>query len=1097
MKNHRNTNRIFTDDLYQKLTNKPRFEANFRQVGARQFGVFHYAGLVEYDTNGFVEKNKDELPRETTDLLLSSTSAFIRGLAAIISKSSAPEPAKPSRGKKKKVTVGGHFASQLTSLRQKIDLTSPHYVRCLKPNGQLVPDNFDPLMIVEQLRCAGVVEAVRVSRVGYPQRYNHSQFVSRYRTLGVKEMKKASKSSRKVKPVVALVDAIAKKMWAIENKVVWTPPKKASKKDKKSSSSEEKVDLLAIGIQVGKTKVFLRRRAFDILEKMRKDFMAAASIKVQAIARGYIHRRNFNEYCKANIQLQCWVRVILAERKVQAAREQFNAQRIQSTYRQHRGRRTYLAVFAVARWCQRRQRGATGRAHYKKVYQIRCAAIVIQCAVRIRQSSMVLAKLQQEAKDLSNVVEERDKFRERMEQMRIEMERVKEEAKKEAEEAARLEKEANARDTSMSADLEDELTRVKEELANTQKELEKERQRSLQATDLAEERGEELEIARDSISQLESKLEEAIAKDSDDESSTMNEKEMMLQNKLDEQISLSRQREREIKKLTSELSQRSDNDVPTQPQSADLGVSSIEYDDLKTELESTKKQLITAQQLLSTGDLSQQEEMQQEIEALRKEVKRAKVDAASNKDNAAADSPSEYTSFASEMELDKLREENQRLKIELKHGRSGPSPPPPDSLSVSTSTSKSEKKLKKEIAKLKDANKKILDTAEQQFSSLSGLEKENAELKTVIESLRNGNTGGVDGSFRDSLEKAQSRMLAEKARAEEAVAREAKLRTEIAQMRLNQQQSNGDCSHASVVHKATSDDEAPNEIATLQFEIERLSNELIVAKEEARTTDTFSADDMIRKYDELKRLAESGMQKDLEIEKLKLRVNTQEAELKGLREEVTEDDLTFGVREYQDGEEAIAAAQNEGLRSLNEELSKQLELYKKESDQAKIKLAEERRRSEMEMKAFSVALRGVDDLRIAAENMSRELHYIKKHGYVPPGGMSGTDTSGAVRDAMSAVESMAKASQSIDHPALNDEANAISQRERRQDGFSLWNAMNAVMTPGQVDAMQTVTETTGGLFNDTNGVKKKSSSKHKGRRRKKKGDGGSIISSFF
>ena len=104
---------VSSDDLYQKLTNKPRFEANFRQVGARQFGVFHYAGLVEYDTDGFVEKNKDELPREATDLLLSSSSAFVKELAAIISSSSAPEPAKTARagGKKKSVTVGGHFAS--------------------------------------------------------------------------------------------------------------------------------------------------------------------------------------------------------------------------------------------------------------------------------------------------------------------------------------------------------------------------------------------------------------------------------------------------------------------------------------------------------------------------------------------------------------------------------------------------------------------------------------------------------------------------------------------------------------------------------------------------------------------------------------------------------------------------------------------------------------------------------------------------------------------------------------------------------------------------------------------------------------------------
>mmetsp|Transcript_18423 Transcript_18423/g.28879 ORF Transcript_18423/g.28879 Transcript_18423/m.28879 type:complete len:406 (+) Transcript_18423:3-1220(+) len=405
--------------------------------------------------------------------------------------------------------------------------------------------------------------------------------------------------------------------------------------------------------------------------------------------------------------------------------------------------------------------------------------------------------------------------------------------------------------------------------------------------------------------------------------------------------------------------------------------------------------------------------------------------------------------------------------------------------------------MKREIAKLKEANTKILDTAEQQFSSLLDLEKENTELRSVIEGLQDGdNMGGLDSSFKDSLEKAQARMLAEKARAEEAVAREAKLRTEIAQMRLNQQQKNGRSSRTTMSQQHISDHEATNEIATLQYEIERLSTELLVAKEEARNTDTFSADDMMRKYDELKRLAESGMQKDLEIEKLKMRVNTQDAELNSLREEVTEEDLTFGVREYADCEDDIAAAQNTGLRSLNDELSKQLELYKKDSDDAKTRLSEERTRSEMEMKAFSVALKGVDDLRIAAENMSRELHFIKKHGYVPSGGLTGTDASGHVQSAMSAVESMAVASQSIDHPALNDQS-SVSQRERGRDGFNLWNAMNAVMGPGQVQAMQNVSESTGGLFNGNPSVSKKSSSKHKSGRRKKKGSGGSVISSFF
>jgi len=667
------TDKTFANDLYQKLTNKPRFEANFRQVGARQFGVFHYAGLVEYDTAGFTEKNKDELPREATDLLLSSSSAFVKELAAIISSSSAPEPTKSVRGgKKKSVTVGGHFASQLQSLRAKIDLTSPHYVRCLKPNGQLVPDNFDPLMIVEQLRCAGVVEAVRVSRVGYPQRYNHSQFVSRYRTLGLREMKKAAKSSsRKVKPVVILVDTIAKKMVDILEKTSSSAASPTKKKDKKSSSGEKKVDLLAVGIQVGKTKVFLRRRAFDILEKMRKDFMATAAIKVQAIARGYIHHRTFAEYCKANLQLQCWLRVLLAERKVQIARDRSNARRIQSAYRQYKARRMYIAVLAVTRWCQRRQRGAQGRARYDKMNELRRFAIVIQCAIRIRRSHLILEKLKHEAKDLQNVAGERDKFREKMEEMRIEMERVKMVAKKEVDDAAKLKREAGVRDESDAANTQDELACLRDELANAQKQLVSEQQRSKEATKLAESRQLELDTAHESITHLEIELEEAKVKDSEDDMFTdvpVDSKEMLLQNKLDEALVLSRKREKEINKLKSELSKMSD--VSTlQPVESPPNASSAEYDALQVE------------------------NSRREIIALKKELEKAKTLSASN----GTDS-SEYTSIASEVEANKLREENEKLREELDQALAGQPTAASESAvsaSKSSSSSSSEKKNEK------------------------------------------------------------------------------------------------------------------------------------------------------------------------------------------------------------------------------------------------------------------------------------------------------------------------------------------------------------------------------------------------------------------
>jgi len=1036
------TDKTFANDLYQKLTGKPRFEANFRQVGARQFGVFHYAGLVEYDTDGFVEKNRDELPKEASDLLLSSSSDFVKELASIIKSTSAQEQPSSGRATKKNATVGGHFAKQLQELRAKIDLTSPHYVRCLKPNSQLVPDNFDPQMIVEQLRCAGVVEAVRVSRVGYPQRYSHSQFISRYRTLGLREMKKAAKAyaKTKVKPISALVDAIAKKMAVIDSKA-------SSADGGKKSKSDDKVDLLAIGIQVGKSKVFLRRRAFDIIEKMRKDYMVSAAKKVQAVARGYIQYRTFHEYCEANLQLQCWTRVILAERKVQAARECFNATRIQSAFRQYAARREYRYILNIARWCQRMQRGAIGRARYKALDRRRRAAISIQCAVRVRKSIQVLETLKANAKNLSNISEERDKFRDRMEEMRLEMERLKEEARKEAEETAKKKEELNSSKESVASNLRDEIQRLNDELSAARKQLVEEQQRSQEALLSLQAKEAELEESQESIDELRSEIDvlksqavntQAAANGSD--------KEEDLLRKLNDTLAESAERGKEIKRLKQELTS-----VP-KPQS--ISEPSQELSALKKELEATKAKLVAAQK------------------------------------SAKSTESSEYSSLAPAVEVSKLKEENEQLRKDLEQALSGQ-----NMAGDSTSASKPDKdlkkensKMKKEISKLKEANKKILETAEEQFASLSDLEKKNTDLRNEIESMQDASVSGLaaDASsyvaLKKCLDEVKARLKAEQARSESALARETKLRNEVAELRLRSSK-NG---RSNMGHQTISEDEAADDVATLQFEIERLRCELEAAKNDAiNAKNNTSADDMIRKYDELRRLAELGMQKDIEIQELKLRVSTQDAQLRSLEEEVTEEDLCFGVRQNREDGDDIAAAENEGLRSLNEELQRQLQVYKKEAEAAQNKLKEEAERSELEMKAFSVALKGVDDLRVAAEHMSRELHHIKKHGYVPPGGLTGEDTSASVQNAMSAIRTMATANQSIDRPSTA----AVPQ----QQGFSLWAAMNSVLSP-RLDAKAHAPYAPDSTLDDE---ERRSSAKRKSKKKKKKRDDGSIISSFF
>ncbi|KAI2497167.1 myosin-kinesin ATPase superfamily-like protein [Fragilaria crotonensis] len=195
------TDRSFASDVYSKCTGHSRFRANRKQVAVFQFEVHHYAGFVEYTTDGFVEKNRDEMHNESTVLLANSTNPFVCFLSEVLSGEALPPsndsasdintPYKLRRSESSamKATVGGQFRRQLRELRFKIDKTAPHYVRCLKPNDHLVADDFDPVIVAEQLRCGGILEAVRVSRAGF-QHYPHAEFCKRYRCVATKDMKK-------------------------------------------------------------------------------------------------------------------------------------------------------------------------------------------------------------------------------------------------------------------------------------------------------------------------------------------------------------------------------------------------------------------------------------------------------------------------------------------------------------------------------------------------------------------------------------------------------------------------------------------------------------------------------------------------------------------------------------------------------------------------------------------------------------------------------------------------------------------------------------------------------------------------------------------
>lgn len=154
--------------LFKALEGHHRFSSNPAQKRDSKFCVRHYAGPVVYSTLTFVDKNKDESPKEANSLIKASTIPLLARIFECEESSGGGDGGgrKNSGGKADMKTVGGQFREQLLSLMEKIYSTTPHYIRCLKPNDENVPDNFNRNRTTEQLRYGGVLEAVRVARSG-------------------------------------------------------------------------------------------------------------------------------------------------------------------------------------------------------------------------------------------------------------------------------------------------------------------------------------------------------------------------------------------------------------------------------------------------------------------------------------------------------------------------------------------------------------------------------------------------------------------------------------------------------------------------------------------------------------------------------------------------------------------------------------------------------------------------------------------------------------------------------------------------------------------------------------------------------------------
>lgn len=168
----------------------PRFANN-------QFVVKHFAGDVTYVVDGFIEKNRDTLFHHLASTMKASDNAFLADIFAHPPGEPKPEgdgqgggapPRRPRRsragGGKAISTIAGKFKAQLGELMATLEATQPHYVRCVKPNTVKRPQVFESRMVLDQLLYSGVLETVRIRRMGYPFREPFEEFARRAETEG-------------------------------------------------------------------------------------------------------------------------------------------------------------------------------------------------------------------------------------------------------------------------------------------------------------------------------------------------------------------------------------------------------------------------------------------------------------------------------------------------------------------------------------------------------------------------------------------------------------------------------------------------------------------------------------------------------------------------------------------------------------------------------------------------------------------------------------------------------------------------------------------------------------------------------------------------
>jgi len=164
----------FLDKLHKNCKGNPHYVISSNNQEAKvNFSIIHYAGQVSYNKDGFLDKNRDTLFKNVKEMLQSTNNPFMQQLY----------PVEVSSNLKRPPTSVAQFKNQVCALVDTLMACTPHYIRCIRPNGKKQSRNFDLAMSTSQVRYLGLLENVRVRRAGYVYRNSYERFLQRFKLL--------------------------------------------------------------------------------------------------------------------------------------------------------------------------------------------------------------------------------------------------------------------------------------------------------------------------------------------------------------------------------------------------------------------------------------------------------------------------------------------------------------------------------------------------------------------------------------------------------------------------------------------------------------------------------------------------------------------------------------------------------------------------------------------------------------------------------------------------------------------------------------------------------------------------------------------------